>query len=148
MTPPPTAPAETGVLLPLTPAECLELLATRPFGRLVLTHRALPVVLPVNFLLDDGAVLLRVRPGSALSTAAGGAVVAFQVDDIDDATRTGWSVTVVGRADVVGDVLRRRALTALAPWAGGERDLVVRIGLEQVTGRRLAQVPVLPEAVA
>ncbi|WP_432493970.1 pyridoxamine 5'-phosphate oxidase family protein [Kineococcus auxinigenes] len=142
-----TVPAAAGVLLPLAPEECLALLATRPFGRVVFTHRALPAVLPVNFLLDDGAVLLRVQPRSALATAAGGTVVAFQADDIDAATRTGWSVTAVGRADVVGDEVRQRALDGLAAWAGGERDHVVRIGLEQLTGRRLAQVPVLPGAV-
>ena len=133
-------PALAGVLSPLGREECLSLLAPRPVGRVVFTHRALPVVLPVNFLLHDTGVLMRVGPGSVLAGVSRGAVVAFQVDDVDAGPDTGWSVTVVGRADEVGDEeIRQRALTALAPWTDGDLDHVVRIGLEQVTGRRLSR---------
>ena len=140
----PPPPAAAGTLLPLAPDECLSLLATRSFGRVVSTHRALPVVLPVDFLLHGSGVLLRVAPGSALA-AVRGAVVAFQADDVDVGARTGWSVTVVGRAGEVRDpLLRRHVLAALAPWAGDEQDHVVRISLERVTGRGLARPAAAP----
>ena len=139
------APAVAGVLSPLGREECLSLLATRPVGRVVFTHRALPVVLPVNFLLHDTGVLMRVGPGSVLAGVSRGAVVAFQVDDVDAGPDTGWSVTVVGRAGEVRDpLLRRHVLAALAPWAGDEQDHVVRIALERVTGRGLARPAAAP----
>ena len=39
----------------LSPAECVELLATTPIGRVVFTDHALPAVQPVNFVLDGMA---------------------------------------------------------------------------------------------
>jgi hypothetical protein len=115
-------------------AECLELLASATIGRLVYTYRALPQVIPVNFRLDDGAVVVRVGSRSHAAQTALDTVVAFQTDRIDEQTRTGWSVLVVGlsrRMDpaVEGD--------GLQPWVGGEHDLYIKIALDQVSGRRL-----------
>lgn len=139
---PPPLPAPVSALSTLDRASCLSLLGTQRLGRVVFTHRALPAILPVNFLLDPAGVVLRIRPGSALATLADGAVVAFQTDSVDGATGSGWSVTVVGRAEEVTDpALRRRAEDQLVPWAGAPRDRVVVISLEQVTGRRLMAGP-------
>jgi len=74
--------------------EALRLLASAPVGRVVFTLRALPAVLPVNFVLDGDAVVFRTAPGSKLTAAVRNAVVAFQVDQIDPQTQTGWSVVV------------------------------------------------------
>jgi nitroimidazol reductase NimA-like FMN-containing flavoprotein (pyridoxamine 5'-phosphate oxidase superfamily) len=119
---------------------CLELLASRPVGRLVFTHRALPQVMPVNFCLDDG-VVFRLVSGSTAAQACRDAVVAFHVDDIDAERRLGWSVTVVGRADIVSDPAERARLAALPleSWLGDSRDHFVRIRLDQLTGRALAR---------
>ncbi len=51
--------------------ECLALLATAPFRRLVLTEGALPAVLPVNFLLDPAGIVIRTAEGSSASLAGG-----------------------------------------------------------------------------
>ena len=135
-------PAGAGAASALDRASCLALLGSQPFGRVVFTQRALPAVLPVGFLLHDSGVLLRIGPGSELAAVADGAVVAFQVDRLDPEAHDGWSVTVVGRAEQVSDpALRVRVQAELAPWADGARDSVVRISLEQVTGRRLIPGP-------
>jgi nitroimidazol reductase NimA-like FMN-containing flavoprotein (pyridoxamine 5'-phosphate oxidase superfamily) len=128
-----------GTLVPLDRADCLALLATRPFGRLVFTHRALPDVLPVNYQLDGEHLLIRLGSGSAAATATQDAVVAFEVDDIDVLSRTGWSVTVVGRAQEITDTdeLTRARAHGLTTWAGDDRDHFVRVAAEKVTGRRL-----------
>jgi hypothetical protein len=120
-------------------ATCLELLAEQPVGRLVFTHHALPDVLPVNYLLDGDNLLIRLNSGSVAATATRDAVVAFQVDDIDFAARTGWSVTVVGRAHEItaSTELRRAHSLQLTPWVGDGRDHFVGIAVERVTGRRL-----------
>jgi uncharacterized protein len=64
------------VLEELSRAECLRLLATVPIGRLSYTRQALPAVEPVNFALDDGAIVIRTDTGGKLAAASRGAVVA------------------------------------------------------------------------
>lgn len=122
----------------LSRGECLSLLASAPFGRLVLTEGALPAVLPVNFLLDSVGIVIRTAEGSSTSLADG-SVVAFQADSIDTARQTGWTVTVVGRANVVRDELQRSRLSALPlrPWAPGRRDTLVVVDVGLVSGRRI-----------
>ena len=126
-------------LLVLDRPTCLALLATRGVGRLAYSHRALPAVLPLNYLADGDGVLVRLRAGSGALTAIRDAVVAFQVDDIDSAARLGWSVTLVGTARAVTDPVERQQVmgSPLVCWAGDDRDVFVRIAAERVTGRRL-----------
>lgn len=122
----------------LSRQECLSLLATAPFGRLVLTVGALPAVLPVNFVLDPAGIVIRTGEGSSASLADG-AVVAFQADSIDTERRSGWTVTVVGRAALVRDELQRSRLAALPlrPWAPGRRNTFVVVDVGLVDGRRI-----------
>ncbi|WP_199439237.1 pyridoxamine 5'-phosphate oxidase family protein [Umezawaea beigongshangensis] len=122
----------------LVRTECLRLLESKRIGRLVYTDRALPAVLPVAFAVHDGAVVVRAPEGGA-AAAVRGAVVAFEVDDVDGDLREGWTVTVVGHATEAGDA---RVLSAL-----DELNLPVRfpdrphhyivIALELVSGRRI-----------
>jgi nitroimidazol reductase NimA-like FMN-containing flavoprotein (pyridoxamine 5'-phosphate oxidase superfamily) len=119
--------------------QCLDLLDTVRVGRLVFTEDALPAVQPVNFRLHRGDVVIRVAGGAKLTAATGNAVVAFEADELDPDLRTGWSVTVVGHADLITDVpeLVELSGTFLQPWVDGRRDHFVRIQAEKVTGRRL-----------
>ncbi|SHG85196.1 pyridoxamine 5'-phosphate oxidase family protein [Streptoalloteichus hindustanus] len=123
----------------LDETECLRLLGSVPVGRIAFTHDALPAVQPVTFVVHEGAVVFRTREGSKLAAATRNAVVAFEVDEFDAATRSGWNVTVVGRARVVTDPDELAALAALdlRPWAPGQRDRYVQISVELVQGRRV-----------
>ncbi len=69
--------------------------------------------------------------------------VAFEVDGVDEATRTGWSVLVRGEATEVTDPaeLARLRQLPLSPWAPGAKTRYVRILPTVLTGRRIA----LPE---
>lgn len=138
-----------GALAHLDRSACLALLAGRPVGRLVFTHRALPDVLPVNYRLDGENLLIRLSSGSIAASATRDAVVAFEVDDIDLAAHTGWSVTVVGRAHEIIDVaeLRRVRSLGLTTWVGDARDHFVSVAVEKVTGRRLFQAQVPGESI-
>lgn len=121
--------------------ECLRLLAKVPVGRVVYTRQALPAVLPVNFSLDaDSSVLLRTSAGSGLVHAVDGVVVAFEADDFDAATRSGWSVVVTGRATVVTDPAQHERLSRVGPrsWVVTHDDVFVRIESEMVTGREVS----------
>ncbi|WP_085209089.1 pyridoxamine 5'-phosphate oxidase family protein [Streptomyces sp. Amel2xC10] len=120
--------------------ECLRMLGKVPVGRVVYTRQALPAVLPINFSLDtDASVLLCTSPGSDLVRAIDGVVVAFEADEFNAATRSGWSVVVTGRASVVTDRAEHERLTQTGPtsWMPLRDVVFVRIESEMVTGREL-----------
>lgn len=126
----------------LTEDEALRLLGSAEVGRIGVSLGALPAILPVNYRMIDGAIVFRTSPGSKLSAATRGEVVAFEVDDHDHLDRSGWSVLVVGRAEVVHDLdLAFGVLDAgLEPYADGDRSAIVRIEPVFVSGRRIVHV--------
>ena len=124
---------------PLTRDECLRLLATVPIGRIVYTRQALPAVEVVNFVLEGGEIVIKTDSGGKLAAATHGAVVAFEADRVDFATRIGWSVTVVGkcRALTDDDEIERLKDTGPHPWAPGSRDHFIAIAPVIATGRTI-----------
>ena len=80
----------------LDDTECRKLLAERHLGRLAIPDFGGPVIFPVNYVFDQDLVVFRTDPGSKLDAATERESVAFEVDAIDEATRTGWSVVVRG----------------------------------------------------
>jgi uncharacterized protein len=120
-------------------AECLGLLGQVSVGRMVFTDRTHPMVHPVNFSLDGEDVILRTASGGKLVAAVQGGTVAFEADEIDPATCSGWSVVVVGHAEVVTDIDQLVGLSGpdRRPWAPGRTGHVIRIRAEEITGRRL-----------
>ncbi|HMA46695.1 MAG TPA: pyridoxamine 5'-phosphate oxidase family protein [Frankiaceae bacterium] len=139
----PGAPAEP-VLRALTAAQCLDLLATQQVGRVAfVANEAHPTILPVNYVLDGDRIVIRSGPGPKLDAADRGDVVAFEVDQLDPAGRTGWSVVAVGaarRLRTVGEQARAAALP-LRPWAPGPRSYFIQITPGRLTGRLLAAPP-------
>ncbi|GAA0971705.1 pyridoxamine 5'-phosphate oxidase family protein [Acrocarpospora macrocephala] len=123
----------------LSRQECLHLLSLTPLGRIVFTDHALPAVQPVNYYLDGQNIVIRTATGSKLAVATRDAIVAFEADDIDLRSRTGWSVTAVGSARAVTDQAeaQRLAELPLTPWAPGRMDHFIVIHTEQISGRRL-----------
>lgn len=129
--------AVPGDLLALSPGTCLELLATRRVGRLAYVARAgVPDIVPVNYSLRDGAILIRSGPGPKLQAAERRDRVAFEVDDVHEATHTGWSVVVLGRADRLSAAEAAR-LEDHEPWANGARRHTLRLRPERISGRQL-----------
>lgn len=121
-------------------AECLALLRAAPYGRIVFTDQALPAVLPVNFSVWDGSLLIRTGAGGKLAAATRNAVVAFEADDVDQDTGKGWSVVVVGRSRVVDHPAELAEAQELAPrsWVGG-CDHLIRITIGRIDGRRIGE---------
>jgi nitroimidazol reductase NimA-like FMN-containing flavoprotein (pyridoxamine 5'-phosphate oxidase superfamily) len=127
----------------LTSAEALALLAAEEVGRLVYTRRALPVVTPVNYALRDGALWIWTASASSMARAVRGAVVAFEADSLDRASRTGWTVTVLGVAELVvepAELERARALGP-EPWVPGRKEHLIRVPLKIIYGRRIGPAP-------
>ena len=131
------------VLEQLSRGECLRLMGSVPVGRIVYTRQALPAVELVNFVLDDGGIIIRTGAGSKLAAATRGAVVAFEADSVDVAGQAGWSVTVVGHATAVTDgaeIAPSGAVRADAVGAGEPRPLHPRLrgDRERAADRRRA----------
>ncbi|MFB4294640.1 pyridoxamine 5'-phosphate oxidase family protein [Nonomuraea sp. ATR24] len=128
----------------LEPEECLRLIASGGIGRVAFNGSHGPTVLPVNYKMHDGAVIFRTAYGGPmdqdLRTGLTGVEIkiAFEIDRIDEARRQGWSVLVQGPAHhVPEDEADKIAAADVTPWAGGDRQLYIRIIPHRVTGRRI-----------
>jgi nitroimidazol reductase NimA-like FMN-containing flavoprotein (pyridoxamine 5'-phosphate oxidase superfamily) len=140
---------ESRSLESLTREESIELLSSAVVGRVVFTLSALPAVVPVSFGVLDDALVLRTSEGTRLAAAADGGVLAFEADEIDPVSRTGWSVVVTGIAELVTDPIRRAHIHSIVePFVSGENDVHVSLPLTVVTGRRLASVASAPLTAA
>jgi nitroimidazol reductase NimA-like FMN-containing flavoprotein (pyridoxamine 5'-phosphate oxidase superfamily) len=119
--------------------ECLRLLRTATLGRLATTMGALPVVLPVNFRLVGEAIVFRTGAGTKLEAATRDAVVAFEADDIEPISHTGWSVLVTGIARELTDPAELDAATQanIPHWAPSDDGRIVEVSTEMVSGRRI-----------
>lgn len=116
--------------------ECYELLRDHSFGRIGMKNADDPVILPVYYAFVDDAVVFRTDPGTKLIAAVLETRVSFEVDDADE----GWSVLVIGRAQELRSPGPARAGVEARLddyWPMGERQRVVRIEVERITGRRL-----------
>jgi nitroimidazol reductase NimA-like FMN-containing flavoprotein (pyridoxamine 5'-phosphate oxidase superfamily) len=128
------------VLAELSREQCLRLMASVPVGRIVYTRRAMPAVELVNFSIDAGDIVIRTAASGKLAAAIRGAIVAFEADEYDPATRAGWSVTAVGHARDVTDPARAERLrsTGPQPWAPGDKPYFLTITPGTLNGRLLS----------
>lgn len=136
-------------LLALSRSESVELISRSQVGRVVFTERALPAVAPVTFALNGDDIVMDSTGDSRLvAAAARGGVFAFEVDNIDPAARTGWSVVVLGEPELVVGLGGERLDLTLEPLVG-RPDVCIRLPLTVVTGRRIARsgdTPTAPES--
>ncbi|WP_405445933.1 pyridoxamine 5'-phosphate oxidase family protein [Streptomyces erythrochromogenes] len=128
-------------------SEALRLLGTVPLGRIVFTHQALPAIRPVNHVVEGEDVIIRLDEGASRASLVAtpgtpGIVLAYEADAIDPGTHLGWSVVVIGCAELVEnrkDAERFEAL--LDPWTNQPMAGVLRIRAVLVTGFRLGRQP-------
>ncbi len=129
--------AREHVLRTLSPVECFDLLEPGGVGRVGFASPDGIVMLPVNFAVTDKTLIFRTAPDTQLALHAD-AQISFEVDHLDEEFHEGWSVLVHGHAHLVKDErevqhLERR--THLESWAGGARDVYVRIAPSRISGR-------------
>ena len=143
-------PHEERSLLALSPSESVDLLSRAQVGRVVFTERALPAVVPVTFALHADGIVMRTSGYTSLAAAAArGGVLAFEIDHIDPASRTGWSVVVLGEPELVTNAEERARINlVLEPWVPGHHDVCIRLPLTVVTGRRIASSSSAPATSA
>lgn len=120
--------------------ECIDLLTRARVGRCAFCTPQGPVIVPVNHVVHDDAVIIRTSPYSQLGLLGGSGRLAFEVDGVDPATRSGWSVVAAGPCQRVDSQAEREYLHAFRdpdPWAQGVRTIYLRLRWDQLTGRRI-----------
>ena len=136
-------PAGLRAVSKLMPAECRRLIAPGGVGRIAFGTISGPIVVPVNFAVLADTLVIRTAEGTVIDGHAD-EQVALEVDHIDEALCEGWSVLVRGSAHHVAHPAELRRLqeeAAVWPWAGGEREVYVRIVPREITGRRIELRP-------
>lgn len=94
-------------------SRCLELLGSVELGRVALSDRALPIIVPVVFWLSGDDVVFRASGGLLATAAREGHIVCFEADSGGSADDD-WSVLVVGGLSLAEPSADRPA--------GGERE--------------------------
>ena len=83
--------------LELSSQECEDLLRAGVAGRIAVSTPGGPHIIPVNYSVVDGAIVVRTSPYSLLGTHGRNTVLAFEVDHFDHEQQHGWSVVARGR---------------------------------------------------
>jgi nitroimidazol reductase NimA-like FMN-containing flavoprotein (pyridoxamine 5'-phosphate oxidase superfamily) len=133
-----------GEIFELNRAECLSLLAETRLGRLaVSTTDRTPIIRPVSYCFDarSQSVVFRTAVGSKVRALLDAGKATFEIDGIDQAGSTGWSVIVSGvTEEITGQSeIQRLASIGLEPWAPGHTHRWVRIRAFTVSGRRISR---------
>jgi uncharacterized protein len=119
--------------------ECYRRIARVEVGRVGFTGPSGPEIIPVNYRVDGASIVFRTSPYGVLS-AIPHESVAFEVDQLDEKGRRGWSVLLVGHARAIDDLdefVALRMSSKPEPWVEGARNLYVRIMPHRVTGRAI-----------
>jgi hypothetical protein len=123
----------------IDPAECAILMTATQLGRMAVVESGRPTIIVLNHLVLHGQVLFRVAEDSRLAELTDGASVpvTYEVDSAFPVGHSGWSVIATGILDRETDHLMiTAARDQLNTWAGGRREVVLRLRIERLTGRR------------
>lgn len=132
----------------LTRDECLALLRGHLYiGRIGYVVDGVPVIVPVNFVLDGETVVFSTIKGSKLSWLGNHSRVAFQADHGRALDQSGWSVLVRGTAHEITDPAAVRALRrGPRSWAVPSMEHWIGVTIDQISGRRLGRRVRAPSA--
>ncbi|WP_199279000.1 pyridoxamine 5'-phosphate oxidase family protein [Arthrobacter sp. CAN_A2] len=122
----------------LTSGESWALATTQSTGRLGFFRDGLLDIFPVNYFVMAEHLYFRTSADGTIATSYLDHA-AFQIDDVDQAARTGWTILFNGPATRVEDPSLLTTLwgkTIDAPWASGQRDLFFDLAPSLVRGRR------------
>jgi uncharacterized protein len=123
--------------------ECLHLLGCSTLGRISVVVDGTPEIFPVNHSMDPetGCIVFPTNNGTKLHAAMHWPRLSFEVDGVDADGTSGWSVMVLGHAEIIktlGELARGTAARPV-PWSPSGA-VWVRIVPERITGRRISAV--------
>jgi uncharacterized protein len=117
--------------------ECRQLLRARGVGRIGWVAVDGLQMLPVTYLMTGELIAFRTRPDTIMGELLEPTEVAFEIDDVDEDTATGWSVLVRGVARGYLDE-SPEGLVLPEPWAPGDHPLTVVIEPSGYSGRAVS----------
>jgi uncharacterized protein len=128
---------------------CWRFLARTGFGRIGFVRDDEVTILPVNVTVAERRIVFRTAEGTSLAAAGHGSVVAFEADDTDRVSESGWSILVRG---TLWDVTDRPETSRwneflVRPWAPPPRDVWMVIEPSGITGRTVRRRRNLPRVV-
>lgn len=122
----------------LSQTECQQRLSSHSMGRVAWSAGGQQHILPVSYAMNAGLVVFRTSPYGALAELLRPTNVAFEIDQVDEAAETGWSVVVHGRAHGVSlpqELALLWARADIVPWAPGTRNAFIAIDPQAISGR-------------
>jgi Pyridoxamine 5'-phosphate oxidase len=126
----------------LSERQCWDLLAMASVGRLALSVRALPVIMPVQYYLDGRRLAVCLGHRELPERSLDETVVAFAADSIDPVSRAGWWVQVQGRS-VIPRGLR---IGTDCGWPAAAQVLEIKPGT--ISGHRMHLCPFIDALLA
>lgn len=124
---------------PMTEAESWDLLDEVRFGRLATSIGGEPDIVPVNFLVHNGKVLMRSAPGTKLAELSINSAVAIEADEVGETQA--WSIVVKGTARIVDSFSETYELDEahLATWLPDDKPIYIEVMADSVSGRRFTR---------
>lgn len=101
------------------------------------------MILPVNFVVDGETVVFSSGEGDKLDAIRQGRMITFEADTVELALQAGWSVLIIGTAEVITSPaqINRIEQLHLAPWVSQPSRVFIRLVATKITGRRLPLHP-------
>jgi len=127
-------------------AECQCRLRESPIGRVVYLDGTLPTALPVSYSLVGSVVMFHLDAEWGTVHAVVDQLAAFEVDDYDSESRTGWTILVRGRCRRIDDHADHwvPSVERLVP---GDDGVVVGLDVDGIVGRQIEPVTFPPGAL-
>ena len=132
---------EQGPITVLDDNEAWNLLSSVALGRLVTSFGGQLEIFPVNFVVQNGAVLFRTAEGTKMFTTVMNEKVLFEADD--HTTAEGWSVIIRGTARMLNaaDEIHEAEQSGLMPWVPTEKLRFVRVTPSEISARHFTFGP-------
>jgi nitroimidazol reductase NimA-like FMN-containing flavoprotein (pyridoxamine 5'-phosphate oxidase superfamily) len=117
--------------------DCWKLLHSTSICRIAFTDGDAVENFPMNFVTTNGTLLMRTGEATKLSSFDG-KMVAVEADGMNQYGTIAWSVILKGHATVVSDAEETRDAmdTGLSPWQPGQKNTLIRITPQDISGRR------------
>ncbi len=127
--------------------ECWRMLRNTDLGRLAVGVGRDLDIFPVTYRSDNSSLFFLTSPGTKLAALSINPWSVLEIDGHDDGEA--WSVMAKGPARHLSTVAELDVADALqlTSWLPGEKRDIVRIDVDQVTGRRFVRAPRVPSGV-
>ena len=126
-------PSENPVVA-LDETEAWRFLSTHRVGRLAIVIGGEPDIFPVNYVVDDRAIVFRTAEGSKLLAVSLGGRMAFQVDEWSH--NGAVSVLAHGSArELTNGEIEHAERLGLEPWVATFKQNWVRLEVDEIAGR-------------